>query len=275
MSTDGVNETLTAEAVGQLFDTIDIDKNGSINLAQWTTELPKLKIPGIDWNIGHPEVARFLFSSIDISNCKYVTREQVIEFATAAPPPNSQLVLDTMFRGLDTERKGYITCTQLIVFFRFVVIASGYGDDEYSQLVTLTEAIFSGMDIDKRGVITKEQFFEFARAFGICDGQQSQEWIGKMLFRYFDSDRKRFIDLSKLKAQLVRWTPNGDNSVEAFSARLLEVIGRSDGFISYAQYVKVRDNRDIPEDTDVYDGKLPVRRLVLHNRYGNWRRRPT
>jgi Ca2+-binding EF-hand superfamily protein len=110
---------------------------------------------------------------------------------------------------------------------------------------------FRGIDIDNSGSISRDEFKNFVSAALNKD----QDYTIKLVFRAFDKDHSRTLDATEIKA--IGKYVNRDLSDEEISEVAKRQTGDPNSPLNFAQIVKLLLKKDIPDDTDPYDGKIP------------------
>nr|AGM32358.1 EF-hand family protein [Coptotermes formosanus] len=110
---------------------------------------------------------------------------------------------------------------------------------------------FRGIDINNSGDITKSEFLDCVKE--TRDGLKINKY--KMIFRSFDVDRSRTLTCE----EIVEYTKfcNKPKTIEELKP-LVKQYGKGKDFLTFAQLYKLMTGEDIPEDTDPYNGKIPL-----------------
>jgi Ca2+-binding EF-hand superfamily protein len=145
------------------------------------------------------------------------------------------------FDAADTKKKGEID------FAAFKpLIGELLGKDD----ATTAQLYFDGIDIDGSKKVGKDEF----KAFVVAALTKDTDYTIKLVFRAFDKDRSRNLDATEVK-KIGEYVgkPLSDDEVAAGIER---IAGKKNAKLTYAQVVKLLTDKDIPADTDPYDGKL-------------------
>lgn len=153
------------------------------------------------------------------------------------------------FDEIDKKKKGALDLASFKQLFPQIM--GGNPTDE------MAEMYFTGIDIDNSGQVSRDEYEEFVQA----NLDQDETYLIKMAFRSFDKDRSNSLDSSEIKA-ISRYIGR-EMTDDQISAAMQSYTGKKSGTLSFAQIVKMITGKDIPEDTDPYDGKLGKSKCCL------------
>ncbi|EAY04630.1 EF hand family protein [Trichomonas vaginalis G3] len=157
--------------------------------------------------------------------------------------------IEARFDALDEGRDGKMKPAEFKVLY----------DDLEGRETTREESdiMFRGIDIDGSGEITKKEFMDMVNAIV----KKDEKYQYKMIFRAFDKDRSRSIDVNEIIAiQKFRGKEVTKEEVQKF---LLEETGKSTGKLNFALFYKCLTGKFTPKETDPYDGMLKSKCCLL------------
>lgn len=157
--------------------------------------------------------------------------------------------IEKRFDALDEGRDGKMKIKEFKVLY----------DDLEGRTTSDEECniMFRGIDIDGSGEITKQEFMDMVK--GVIN--KDDVYIYKMIFRAFDKDRSRELDVDEI------WSIHkfqGKNTPREDVAKfVLETTGSSKGKLNFSQFYKHFTGKFIPNGTDPYDGMLKSKCCLL------------
>jgi Ca2+-binding EF-hand superfamily protein len=152
------------------------------------------------------------------------------------------------FDKIDRKRKKELPLSDFKVLFQKIA------PDQDGALAGL---YFRGIDIDDSRSVSREEFERFARAILSKD----EDYTLRMAFRAFDRDRSRTLSWEEVRD--IGKCAGRQLMEEAIVAEIERITGKKTGALTYAQTVKLCMGRDIPPDTDPYEGQLPSKCCLL------------
>lgn len=153
------------------------------------------------------------------------------------------------FDEKDSKKKGAIKIAEFKSLFPEIM-----GGDTSAETA---EMYFKGIDIDNSGTVSRQEFSDFVTAALNKD----QNYIIKMAFRSFDTDRSKNLDSKEVKA-IAKYVGR-DMTDDEVSKAMESITGKKKGKLTYAQVVKMITGKEIDAKTDPYDGKLKSKCCLL------------
>jgi hypothetical protein len=148
-----------------------------------------------------------------------------------------------LFDDADTDGKDQIDKNKFTELYRQIEADNNKTEEE-------AQIVFDGIDIDNNQFCSREEFDAMVKA--ILGGDEV--YLLKMIFRSFDKDRSRSLD----KKEISRYSKFiGQEKSETEIEQFVQEKGK-DGKVNFYQLVKYLKGKDIPKDTDPYNGKIPL-----------------
>jgi Ca2+-binding EF-hand superfamily protein len=145
------------------------------------------------------------------------------------------------FEQIDTEKSGKLTLEKFAKLFDSVM----GGDTPDGSAVMY----FKGIDIDNNQYVERDEFREFVEA----SLKKDQDYVIKMAFRAFDKDANGLLDANEIRS-IANYI--GMKLTDQQLAESMKKVTKKEGAsLTFANVVKLITGRDIPSDTDPYDGR--------------------
>jgi Ca2+-binding EF-hand superfamily protein len=145
------------------------------------------------------------------------------------------------FDAADPDKNG-VDRTEFTKLFKEVL---GKDDAKAADLY------FRGIDVNGDKTVSKEEFEAFVRAALTKDTDYSL----KLVFRAFDQDRSNALDGKEV--QQVAQYVGRKLSEQDVRAGIERITGDPNGSLNYAQVVQLITGKEVPADTDPYEGTNP------------------